>query len=263
MTGNYGSILSCREVKQLFFFIHGAGGRSEQWFEQIKFLQEKKINVIVPDLLGHGRSSKPVGDSLYTTLAYLYDLEHIIQKYQTARTIVVGHSMGSVLAIHLVASQRVKVDSIVLLGTGYAAPTGLVSPIWKCPLCGLAMLRPLLSRASRKLLFHQSVSESFLNKEQQITNQNPFHVMKPLAKGLDWPSNSIITSISVPSLIIQGDTDLIFKDADALAKHLPGTQFRVVEKAGHNLMMEQPALISQLIWEFVKTRCESKSKDSS
>ena len=49
------------------------------------------------DLLGHGRSAKPVEPALYETLSLVSDVEAIISELSDSRTkkvVLVGHSLG-------------------------------------------------------------------------------------------------------------------------------------------------------------------------
>src|SRR5688572_7895800 len=97
------AVIECKSDDTLFL-IHGAGGRSEQWFPVVKELQSTGtihcspllscsspsllgvvvlvgVNLVVPDLLGHGRSAKPSGAQDYTTAALVQDIEHLVQQF--------------------------------------------------------------------------------------------------------------------------------------------------------------------------------------
>ena len=65
------------------FFIHGLGGRGEQWRNQIAFFQDK-YSLIIPDLLGHGKSDKPKPgrNNPYDFIEFCRDLQIIFDKWK-------------------------------------------------------------------------------------------------------------------------------------------------------------------------------------
>jgi pimeloyl-ACP methyl ester carboxylesterase len=47
--------------KEWVTFIHGAGGSSAIWYQQVKSFK-KEFNVLLVDLRGHGKSKKPLNE---------------------------------------------------------------------------------------------------------------------------------------------------------------------------------------------------------
>src|SRR5690348_2760615 len=82
------------------FLFHGLGGNKNQWREQVNVLKEN-YSLIIPDLLGHGTSTKPKPTHHYNPYTFTEleaDLEAIFQKYATRNNIVIGHSYGGALS---------------------------------------------------------------------------------------------------------------------------------------------------------------------
>jgi len=243
-----------KKSDQTVIFIHGGGGRAEQWHHQIQAFDKKgDINIIAVDMLGHGRGSKPLDGSSYRAEQMIADLDHIIKTYATSQTIVVGHSIGSSYAMHLAANQNPQITRVVLLGTGFTFPAQK-HPIWKLSPALLEFIRPIISKASKKTFFHPSMSEEFVLAQARVADQNPFFVMKPLITGVRWPETNTLKKITQPTLILQGDGDKIFNDAHLLPKHISHCQLKVFDKCGHNLMLEQPEHVSQAISEFISSK---------
>jgi pimeloyl-ACP methyl ester carboxylesterase len=61
--------------------------------------------------------------------------------------------------------------------------------------------------------------------------------------------------ISVPTLVIGGTEDRLTppKFSEYLREHIPNTQLLLVEEAGHMVMLEQPAVVTEAIADFLAT----------
>ncbi|QLL10042.1 alpha/beta fold hydrolase [Mycobacterium vicinigordonae] len=90
--------------------LHGLTGHGKRWQHFTNYVPE--ISVAAPDLIGHGRSTWDAPwsiDANVSALAALLDAE--IQ----APALVVGHSFGGALALHLAAARPEVVSGLVLL----------------------------------------------------------------------------------------------------------------------------------------------------
>jgi lipase len=90
--------------------IHGLTGYGGRWRHLAGYLPE--IAIAAPDLLGHGRSSWAAPwtiDANVSTLAALLDGD------ADAPVLVVGHSFGGALALHLAAARPDRVAALLLL----------------------------------------------------------------------------------------------------------------------------------------------------
>ncbi|MEI8186700.1 MAG: alpha/beta fold hydrolase [Chlorobiaceae bacterium] len=79
-------------------------------------LRELGIPVVMPQLAGHGASS-PEALRGVTWEAWMSDAEQAFQKLscEAERVIVIGHSMGALIALNLAVRYQVQVDSLVLV----------------------------------------------------------------------------------------------------------------------------------------------------
>ncbi|BDB40956.1 hypothetical protein Mkiyose1088_09410 [Mycobacterium kiyosense] len=90
--------------------LHGLTGHGKRWQHFTDYVPE--ITVAAPDLIGHGRSSWAAPwsiDANVAALAALLDAE------ASAPVLVVGHSFGGALALHLAAARPELVSGLVLL----------------------------------------------------------------------------------------------------------------------------------------------------
>ena len=105
-------------------FLHGLFSSSSFWFDTNlipRMSDEIKAQhrILAPDLLGCGRSPRPV-DCAYTVADHIQALEKsIIQRHGLESFHLVAHSMGCIFALVLAAKYPDRVRSITLIAPVY------------------------------------------------------------------------------------------------------------------------------------------------
>ncbi|WP_408097910.1 alpha/beta fold hydrolase [Peredibacter sp. HCB2-198] len=85
------------ELKGTIVLLHGKNFSGHYWERTARDLLKQKYRVIIPDQIGFGKSSKP--ESFPYTLHFLAKLTHeLVTKQNVDKYILVGHSMGGMLA---------------------------------------------------------------------------------------------------------------------------------------------------------------------
>ncbi|KAK4696160.1 hypothetical protein P7C71_g1711, partial [Lecanoromycetidae sp. Uapishka_2] len=92
-------------------FIHGLGGTTNTYQPLVSALQE--FNLVRFDWAGHGRSSLPESTSIDS---YVEDAEEVIKHFSLKDVVVVGHSLGCLVAMTLAAKHPSLVSRLVLYG---------------------------------------------------------------------------------------------------------------------------------------------------
>lgn len=93
--------------------LHGLLGSGRYWESALPYIQVDH-RVIIPDLLGFGRSPKP--DVAYTVEDHLAALHATIEGLvQDEPVFLIGHSMGGLLAIEYVLAHPGRVRGVVLI----------------------------------------------------------------------------------------------------------------------------------------------------
>lgn len=94
-------------------FLHGIAGSTASWGTEFRSLA-CEYNLVMVDALGFGDSPKP--DNInYTIGDHLYALSEVIEKIQAEHITVIGHSMGSILALSLLQRYPNRIERIVLM----------------------------------------------------------------------------------------------------------------------------------------------------
>src|ERR1700760_4470819 len=105
--------------------LHGLTGHGKRW-ETLASQHLSEIAVAAPDLIGHGRSS---WDAPWTIDANVAALAGLLERDAEGRVVIVPHSCGSALALHLAAAHPGRVAALVLLDPATGLDGGRVREI--------------------------------------------------------------------------------------------------------------------------------------
>ena len=94
-------------------FLHGAGFDHTAWALQSRWLAFRGWNVLSPDLRGHGRSA---GAPLTSIRAMADWSARLIEAAGAGTAVVIGHSMGALIALELARTAPSRVSRLLLIG---------------------------------------------------------------------------------------------------------------------------------------------------
>ena len=223
--------------------LHGAGFDHTTWALHSRWFAHHGFGVLAPDLPGHGRSS---GTPL-PTIANMADwTAALVDAAGTARAKLIGHSMGSLIALETAARHPAKVSALGLIGTAAAMTVGpdllkaaeandqtaidMVS-IW-----GLGFQAELGGSLAPGLWMH-CVAQRVLEKCRPGVLFNDLSACNAYQNAL-----AAAAQITVPTTLILGERDMMTpaRAGKALAAALPNSRTVVLRGAGHMMMTERP-----------------------
>jgi len=97
-------------------FVHGAGLDHSWWGLQSRYFGYHGCNVLALDLPGHGRSDGPPLATVEEMADWVFAL---LQELKIEKAIIVGHSMGSLVALEFAARHPEKTEKIALVGVAF------------------------------------------------------------------------------------------------------------------------------------------------
>lgn len=244
--------------------IHGLGDEADTWRHLIPPLSAR-YRVIAPDLPGFGRSQQT--DRPYT-MPFLQDVMlELMDKLAIQRAVLVGHSLGAVLAHAIARSNPKQVDRLVLIGGSLVVRSqkldlatmlflipGLgewqYNRLRKDPQAAYDSLEPYygrlddLTEVDRAFLF-QRVNERVWSDGQRRAFLSAF---RNLARWLPRQQRNLpsdLATLDVPTSAVWGELDRInpVENGHALVEVQPTARLVVVPGAGHNVHQEHPAAI--------------------
>jgi pimeloyl-ACP methyl ester carboxylesterase len=97
-------------------FIHGAQHDHSVWALQTRYFAHHGLSVLAVDLPGHGRSAGPARRSIAALADWIIAL---LDSAHLAQAMLVGHSMGSLIALDAAARFPERVTKLALLATAF------------------------------------------------------------------------------------------------------------------------------------------------
>ena len=228
--------------------IHGYTDNALDWVQLLPYLT-KTDRLIVVDIRGHGKSSKP--ECCYTRLDMAYDIKLLLDALHIPKADIVGHSMGSFIAQTLAEFWPEQVNHVVLISST-ALPLQYDA----------AWIRNLKSTpeadSPQMIAWFSSptpVNPDILRRQRRDAAAIPLQIwLAVLDQGLQGIElQSTLPRLKAPTLLIWGSEDFIMKtpDRDALRAALPNAQVKIYDGLGHNPFWEQPAAVSDDINRFL------------
>ena len=101
--------------------IHGAGFDHSAWSLHSRWFAHHGFAVLVPDLPGHGRSEGPALKSIAEMADWIAAL---LEAAGSGSAHLIGHSMGSLIALETAARHPAKVSALGLIGTAATMTVG-------------------------------------------------------------------------------------------------------------------------------------------
>lgn len=103
-------------ARRTIVFVHGAGLDHSWWGLQSRYFGYHGFNVLALDLPAHGRS----GGAALASIGEMADwIKRVLDARKIAFATVVGHSMGSLIALEFAARYPDCADRIALIGVAY------------------------------------------------------------------------------------------------------------------------------------------------
>lgn len=224
-------------------FIHGAGFDHSAWALHTRWFAHHGYAVLAPDMPGHGRSAGPSLPSIAEMADWTAAL---LGAAGAAKAHLIGHSMGSLVALETAARHPGKVSALSLIGT---AATMTVGPdllkaaeandqdaIDMVSIWGLGFKAELGGSLAPGLWMHGGA-------QAVLRHCEPGVLFRDLsACNAYGDALAAAATVTVPTTLILGERDMMTpaKAGKALAAAIPHARTVVVRGAGHMVMAERP-----------------------
>jgi pimeloyl-ACP methyl ester carboxylesterase len=224
-------------------FLHGAGMDHTVWALLARAFAHHGHAVLAPDFPGHGRSA---GAPL-TSIAALADWTAALIDAAGAKAArLVGHSMGSLVALEATARHRGKITGLGLIATAAAMRVSddLLNAAKTNDHAAVDMIA-IWGEGYRATLGGSQAPGLWMlgGAERLLERALPGAIFADLsACNAYQDALSSAAKIDIPSIVIQGSRDLMTpaKGGKAVAAAIANCRLALIEGAGHMLMSERP-----------------------
>jgi non-heme chloroperoxidase len=256
--------------------LHGITLSAAVWPYQMKDLGDAGFRVFAVDFRGHGSSPRSRRGRRLTLDRLAEDIDEVVEHFDLKDTILVGHSMGGMVALRMLAGDREpvvpivngRVSALMLLassanvidGRGLPAVGGAV-----------ALTRPILARASSlaarlpgptlpasdlaftlaRVTFGSGPSARQVMFTGGMAAEAPVRVSAELLLDIvRFDGVADLEHISIPTTVVAGDHDLMtpLAQSEILAERIPSAELVVLRGCGHMVMLERPDDLNDAIF---------------
>ena len=252
--------------------LHGYAETSDSW-EPLATELVKDHTVVVPDLRGIGRSSRPAGG--YDKKTQAGDLRAVVTSFGFDRTSVVSHDIGNMVAYAYAALYSDKVERLVVMD----APLPGIAPwdeivrnpaLWHFSFHGPDAERLV---EGRERIYLDRIWNDFSGDPSKPDEPTQAHYAAQYAQpgamragfaqftafAQDAEDNKAFqqTKLTMPVLAVGGEKSFGATQAAVMRNVAVNVREAVIPRSGHWLMEESPTFTIALIRDFLQDRASA------
>jgi 3-oxoadipate enol-lactonase len=238
-------------------FLHGVGGGHHAWERQLPWFADKGFPSHAWDQPGYGHSP----------LVEPYDLEQVsaalarlIQSLGSEPVVLVGHSMGGLIAQETYVRYPRLVKALALCFTSPAFAGGnsdftkqfIAARIG--PLDAGKTMKDIASALMPTMRGAKSDPSGLALAEQIMGGIAPDTYRKAVHLLTTFDRRKELADIKVPTLVLSGSDDKTAPPAmmEKMAQKIPGTDYLRLEGCGHLGPLDQPEEFNQALFSFLE-----------
>ena len=236
-------------------FLHGIGGAARTFRGQLDHFGAD-YRALAWDMPGYGHSA-PL--PLVSMDALAAALAGFIEELGLHRPVLVGHSLGGMVAQQLLARAPQAARAVVLAQT--SAAFGSRDPAWQAEFLS-ARLGPLDAGPSMAALAEAMVADMAgpggdpegLHLARDCLAHTPDSTYRDSIMAMPgFDCRDALAQIAVPALVLAGTLDAAApaRGMERMAARIPGAQYVALEGVGHLAHLEQPGAFNEALAQFL------------
>jgi 3-oxoadipate enol-lactonase len=243
--------------KPVITFLNGLTQNANLWKSYAEYFVPRGYRVLAYDMLGQGRSSKPVIDIKLATHADM--LDNLLGQLKIEKTHLTGISFGGIIALDFAIRYGQRLHSLTAMST-FAEQTPQLELLGAVMLQGLAEVGlPYL----QSMLYPMNMSSAWIaaNRERIPAMKragyigNDGYAMQNLMESFVEfkPLTSELHKIKVPTLIMNGEFDFFTPREchEVIRASIANSRLLIIQRAYHAFTLEMPAVTMRQLEVFL------------
>lgn len=245
--------------------LHGIGGGHRAFARQVETFASAGYRAVAWDMPGYGGSAL-IEPYTFNGLAHSCAMliEALMQADGGGPVILLGHSMGGMVAQELIATRPELVSRLILCGTSAAfgrKPGGEVSEVWQkefisqrtAPLDAGKTMADMAQILVPQMIGPGAVPEGVQLATGVMAGVSPATYRRALEALVTFDRGFNLSNITVPTLLIAGEFD---KSASPgvmkkMAEVIPGSRYVQLAGVGHLQNLEAPDEFDAVVLDFL------------
>ncbi len=249
----------------MLLLLHGTGAATHSWREFAPLLAEQ-FTVIAPDLPGHGfTTALPYTHMSLPGMASA--VGELIETLGVTPDLVLGHSAGAAILIHLCLEHRIAPRAIISLNGALlpwrGLPAHFFSPAAKL-LAGSALVSRIFAwRAGSRWEVERLVANTGSTlapagvEYYRRLVRCPSHVRAALSMMANWDLTLIeqrLSQLQTPLYLVvsEGDLTVSPREAERVRELLPSAELITLPALGHLAHEEQPVAVAAIVQQIAE-----------
>jgi len=237
--------------------LHGIGGGRQAFAGQMGPLAAAGFRAAAWDMPGYGHSAT-VDPYDFATLAE--ECLELIDVLDPERLVLVGHSMGGMVAQEVIANAPERIDALVLAGT--SAAFGKPDGEWQrrfveersAPLAAGRSMRDVATALVPTMVASGAAFASVAAAVEVMAHVPPPTYRLALHALTGFDRRGSLAAIRVPTLLIAGAEDRNAPPAvmSGMAERIAGARYVCLDGAGHLMNFERPEAFNAALLDFLR-----------
>lgn len=241
--------------------VHGGRDHCRSWDAVARALQPY-FHILAPDLRGHGDSEWAKGSS-YSLSDYIYDLTCLVRHAGLQDVVLIGHSMGGMVALMYAGTYPERVSRLAVLDGVTVLPGRPSAPIHERIAKWVEQLDDVSARTPRRFATIADAAERMIAHNKRLTPELAHHLARHAVRRTSdgsfvWkyddfqqvrapyrlsPDDHVAlwSRITCPTLLLRGDESFLPEpQAAGVLAHFRQARMVTISGAGHWLQHDKP-----------------------
>lgn len=233
--------------------LHGFTGAKEDFADWLDAFADRGWHVVAPDHRGHGASAAPGDEADYSLATFAADALGLADELGWSRFVLLGHSMGGMVAQVMALRSPERIRGLVLMDTGHSRVDGIDPDLAALGIeiartSGLDALADLTAGRESPL---STAADARVRRERpgyvefgdrKLRACSPAMYAALVGEMLSQPDRlEALAALDLPTLVVVGEEDHAFLGpCRRLSGAIPGARLAELAGAGHSPQFEAP-----------------------